>query len=138
MRNWHWQWWVLFAGAVAAFAQSNAPVASSGLFSVSPIQLRAEPAMAEANPPAKACSTEAERMELDTERLVRSLDRYRWMNGTECLTRPEFHDRTLLDAIFEPEVIRLRKVDLGGSLITAIKRKNPLCLLNPIVFWMSW
>lgn len=77
-------------------------------------------------------------MELRTERIMQSLDRYRWINGAACLTRPEFHDPTPLEKIFEPEVIQLRKIHLGGSLVTAIKRKNPLCLLNPIVFWMSW
>jgi len=43
-----------------------------------------------------------------------------------------------LNSVFASEVIRFRKVELSGSLITAIKRKNPLCLLNPIVFNLSW
>jgi len=46
----------------------------------------------------------------------------------------DFHN----SAIFEPEVIHLRKVDISCSAITAIKRKNPLCLLNPIVLNVSW
>ena len=36
------------------------------------------------------------------------------------------------------EVVRVRKVALSGSIITAMKRKNPLYLLNPLVFVASW
>lgn len=58
------------------------------------------------------------------------------------LTRPEppsdnRFDR-LMDSTFRPEVFHFRKVDVECSLITAIKRKNPLCLLNPIFFNMTW
>ena len=44
----------------------------------------------------------------------------------------------IVDAIFEPEVIRLGRTSVSGSFITAYKRKNPLCLLNPIFFNFSW
>ena len=44
----------------------------------------------------------------------------------------------IIDAIFEPEVIRMGKTSVSGSIITACKRKNPLCLLNPIFFNFSW
>jgi hypothetical protein len=58
------------------------------------------------------------------------------------LTRPEppsdnRFDR-IMDSTFRPEVFHFRKVDVECSLITAIKRKNPLCLLNPIFFNMTW
>lgn len=43
-----------------------------------------------------------------------------------------------VDAIFTPEVIRLGKMSLACSVVTAIKRKNPLCLLNPMVLDLSW
>ena len=43
-----------------------------------------------------------------------------------------------VDNTFQPEGIHFRKVDLSCSLITAIKRKNPLCLLNPLFFNLSW
>jgi len=43
-----------------------------------------------------------------------------------------------MDAVFEPEVIHLRKIDVSCSLITALKRRNPLCLINPIVLNVSW
>jgi hypothetical protein len=44
-----------------------------------------------------------------------------------------------VDAIFSPEVVHLGKTtELSCSVLTAIKRKNPLCLLNPLVFQLSW
>ena len=44
----------------------------------------------------------------------------------------------IIDAIFEPDVIHLGRAAVSGSIITAYKRKNPLCLLNPIFFDLSW
>jgi hypothetical protein len=40
--------------------------------------------------------------------------------------------------IFEPEPFRIGKTTVGCSLFTAIKRKNPLCLLSPMVLNVSW
>jgi hypothetical protein len=40
--------------------------------------------------------------------------------------------------IFDPEPVRIGKTTVCCSVITAIKRKNPLCLLNPIVLAVSW
>jgi hypothetical protein len=43
-----------------------------------------------------------------------------------------------IEAVFLPEIVRIGRVSVYCSLITAIKRKNPLCLLNPIVLGASW
>ena len=43
-----------------------------------------------------------------------------------------------IDTIFTPEPIRLGGTQIAFSPITAIKRRNPLCLLNPLVFNVSW
>ncbi len=40
--------------------------------------------------------------------------------------------------IWEPRPIRLGKVKIASPIITAIKKKNPLCLLNPLVFQVSF
>jgi len=48
------------------------------------------------------------------------------------------HFFRFVDNTFLPEVIHFRKVDVSCTLITAIKRKNPLCLLNPLFFNLSW
>jgi hypothetical protein len=43
------------------------------------------------------------------------------------------------NAVFKPEPIRLgRNATFSCTIWTAIKRKNPLCLLNPIVISASW
>ena len=73
---------------------------------------------------------------------------YLAMNGTPVLylppRRPErsgaagWVEREVLDPILVPEVLKLGKVRVASSLINAVKRKNPLCLLNPIVFAASW
>jgi hypothetical protein len=43
-----------------------------------------------------------------------------------------------LDSTFRPEVIHMGKTTFSCTLITAIKRKNPLCLLNPIFLQLTW
>ena len=57
-------------------------------------------------------------------------------------TRPELPTENRLErfaiSTFEPEVFHFRKVSVSCSLVTAIKRKNPFCLINPIFFNLSW
>jgi len=43
-----------------------------------------------------------------------------------------------VNAIFVPEVIHVGKTTVACSVWTAIKRKNPLCLINPIPLNVSW
>lgn len=43
-----------------------------------------------------------------------------------------------VENVFRPEVIRLGQTKITCSLYTAIKRKNPLCLLNPLFFNLEW
>lgn len=54
---------------------------------------------------------------------------------------PQF-DRDIdrfVDNVYRPEVFHLGKIPMTFTVWTAIKRKNPLCvLLNPIVFQASW
>jgi len=58
------------------------------------------------------------------------------------LTRPALPSEDRLDrlvnTIFVPEPIQFRKVSVSCSIITAIKRKNPLCLINPIFLDVRW
>ena len=42
------------------------------------------------------------------------------------------------DPVFAPEVVKLGKVKVTGGIVAAIKRKNPFCLLHPLVFAASW
>lgn len=57
---------------------------------------------------------------------------------TRAEPRPEGGMARVLDGIFTPEVVHVGKIPVTGSIVTAIKRKNPLCLLNPVVFQVSW
>ncbi len=43
-----------------------------------------------------------------------------------------------IEAIFRPTPIRLGKLRVSCSILTAIKRRNPLCLLNPFFVQGSW
>jgi hypothetical protein len=43
-----------------------------------------------------------------------------------------------VDSIFRPEVMYIRKVSISCSVVTAFKRRNPLCLINPCVLQVSW
>ncbi len=57
-------------------------------------------------------------------------------------SRPELPTENLLvrafESAYDPVVIRTRKVEITSPIITAIERKNPLALLNPIFFSLSW
>jgi len=57
-------------------------------------------------------------------------------------TRPERPSDNLfvraMDAVFRPEVIHIGDISVSCSIITAIKRKNPFCLINPMVIHVSW
>jgi len=45
----------------------------------------------------------------------------------------------VLDSIFRPEEFHVgRATTVSCSILTAIKRKNPLCLLNPLFLSVSW
>jgi hypothetical protein len=42
-------------------------------------------------------------------------------------------------SVFRPEEFHIgRTATISGSILTAIKRRNPLCLLNPIFLNVSW
>jgi hypothetical protein len=43
-----------------------------------------------------------------------------------------------MDAVFVPEVIKIGGTSIAFSPYTAIKRKNPFCLLNPVPIAVSW
>lgn len=48
-----------------------------------------------------------------------------------------FFERVVVDA-FVPTEVHVGETTVSCSVVTAIKRKNPLCLLNPIVLNISW
>jgi hypothetical protein len=42
------------------------------------------------------------------------------------------------DSVFRPEEFHVGKTTVECSILTAIKRKNPFCLINPIFLNVSW
>src|SRR6266581_325837 len=71
-----------------------------------------------------------------------SLRIYERLEKGGYLTRPELPSEDRLDrlvnTIFVPEPVQFRKISVSCSIITAIKRKNPLCLINPIFLDVRW
>jgi len=71
-----------------------------------------------------------------------SLRIYERLERAGYLTRPELPSEDRLDrlvnTIFVPESIQFGKASVSCSIITAIKRKNPLCLINPIFLDVRW
>ncbi len=73
---------------------------------------------------------------------------YETMNGGPVLRATErpvelggaagWLNENVWEPVFAPEVIKVGKVYMSGGVIAAVKRKNPFCLLNPLVFIASW
>ena len=74
--------------------------------------------------------------------LFRKLDVYRRLDEGGYLTRSDSRSDNLIersiDYTFRPELLHVGKTSMSCTLITAIKRKNPFCLLNPIFLQWSW
>jgi len=70
------------------------------------------------------------------------LRNYRWLDENGYLKRPPVKSDNafvrVANNIFEPTPVRIGKTTVVCSIITAIKKKNPLCLLNPMVLSISW
>jgi hypothetical protein len=135
--------------------QTNAPLVSPDLFCLTPIRLRArveegtvqpvkaDPAIVRYSklvPDFSEPYPEAITSIRNERQLV--LEYLRDLNGASYLTAPtppsESRFTRALEAVFVPEVIKVGKVSVSCSVITAIKRKNPFCLLNPMFVSLSW
>jgi hypothetical protein len=79
---------------------------------------------------------------LESEGATKSLAPYSGRDLDRFLARPDPDRLRLLshpvDAIFEQESVPLGKGKFSCSILTAIKRRNPLCLLNPEFLRISW
>jgi hypothetical protein len=101
-----------------------------------------KPELAFAVPSSPQFSRATERVNLNTLSDANDFHSRVLRSGQFYLTAPEPKSENRLvraaEAIWAPEVIKVGKTSLSCSLITAIKRKNPLCLINPIFFQASW
>ena len=141
---------LLWSAALPAPAQTNCGTDSILEFSLPPMQLRAElkfelPAPAAPSLPA-GWGTQSETREatVSTADADTSLHTYNIRSDRFYLveTLPRESDNAFVrgyNKVFDPEVYHLgKRTAVSCSVATAIKRKNPLCLLNPIFFNMSW
>ena len=102
--------------------------------------------------PEKSTSDETEDMNLSASRSAEVLEAtvqgYESLTGEPLLTRVEMPDEPggaigwvetkIWDPVFAPEVIKFGRVKMTGGIVAAIKRRNPFCLLHPLVFSAGW
>ena len=77
-----------------------------------------------------------------------AVQRFEALSGGPVLRPPPPHDEPggaygfvkskVLDPITDLESVKVGKAHITGGLVNAIKRKNPLCLLHPLVFAVDW
>jgi hypothetical protein len=77
-----------------------------------------------------------------------SVQSFEAMNGGSVLSAVErppelggaagWLSENVWDPVFAPEVVKVGKVHMSGGIVAAVKRKNPFCLLHPLVFVASW
>ena len=150
---------ILFALLLCVPAASHAeePIPPLALFAVPAVELKTS---ANTNPPpliesqSQETSTNASPEEFTlTKETVAILDEasiqsFESMNGLPVLTAVErpaelggaagWLSENVWDPVFAPEVIKVGKVKMTGGVIAALKRKNPFCLLHPLVFAAGW
>ena len=138
--------------------QTNTPPPAL-LFSCPPLQLRpitSETEQAESNPdqlqfqtfrePADEGLTFSARLsepfEADGFRSWFERRTYERLDAAGYFDKPAVKSDSLfsrtVDATFTFEPIRIGKTTVSSSLYTALKRKNPLCLINPVFLNVSW
>jgi hypothetical protein len=49
-----------------------------------------------------------------------------------------FLKNNVFDPITDQETVKVGKTHVTGSVVNAIKRKNPFCLLHPLIFAVDW
>ena len=136
-------WMTVWLGwSIAVTGQTNKPVVSQARFSTGPLTWRGMPSEANHTAPESIVGPSAPpmRIEISQERIEQAIDRYQWMNGSSSFLGSQTDSQFSSDVerLFRPEVIRIGKMKVSISLITAIKRKNPLCLLNPVFLNIDW
>ena len=98
----------------------------------------ADPGTGGSNSIAVVQQTQAEIEEERMDKLARRMDDSGYgMPPASSRRWPSTVERGLV-SMFTPEPIRLGRAEFGFSPYTAVKRRNPLCLLNPLPLTLSW
>jgi hypothetical protein len=142
---------LLFCLGVSCFG--GEPIAPARLFRLSPIppQLPPKPELSSTNLVKKlheAGQEQSSELEVRYGMTPQASEQaFEAMNGsilTQVEPEPEragaigWVETKVLDPILVQESIKIGKVHLTGGIVTAIKRKNPLSLLNPFVLGLDW
>jgi|SRR6185369_10683702 hypothetical protein len=132
---------------LSCYGQTNASTIASSRFFLPPIQLRTETRPSDGEPKKSAPEPgvsfpSSQPITLEAALGDAGLHSSVVRSGEFYLTRPEPPSESgvvrFVEGVFKPEVIQVGKTSVSCSVLTAIKRKNPLCLLNPIFFGVSW
>ena len=132
---------VALSAEVAAKAQTDNLAVARRLFSC---PIPRFDALAKTRPQAAPVAVALTEFEVQHTRRADDAERYHWMNGRDLLSVPLRSEQGgaygwIERKMFEPEVVRSKNVSMTGSLVTAIKRKNPFYLLQPAPFFsMDW
>jgi hypothetical protein len=137
----------LVSSRLETWGQPTAPAPPCQWYSLSPVELRKEPTKPEK--PAPRIEPARPRGLIPEVSLYRSdmeSGQYAWLERTGIITRTEQISRDgfagwamgALENTFSPEVLNFGRTQATCSLVTAFKRKNPFCLLNPVVLHVTW
>jgi hypothetical protein len=148
--------WIVIAAGVVVVPMIRGGEPPVSLFALPKVELRKEAVSAveetEIAEEENEDRSEKEELSVTTEGAVAiseiSIQVYESMNGGPVLGRMEMPDEPggaigwlqteVWDPVFAPEVVKVGKVRMSGGVVTAIKRKNPFCLLHPLAFVASW
>jgi hypothetical protein len=151
--SWVWRVWVALAAGIFNAGEIRGDEPPVTLFAIPKIELRkgavAEVATREVG--GMKADEAVEELSVTTGRSVAvseiSIQVYETMNGESVLSRMEMPDEPggalgwlqteILDPVFSLEVVKVGKVQMSGGVVAAIRRKNPFCLLHPLVFVAS-
>jgi len=119
--------------ALTATAETNAVLQIDRLFILPEPHLRGESTEPHSPPPQTITHPETQAAKAFTLSTGRGAGGFRKYQDFVPVKRvPEPNDRVsrCLESIFRPEEFHVGKTTVSSSILTAIKRKNPLCLLN--------
>lgn len=126
----------------SAAAETNSPPDLHRLFDVPSAQMREQFATVQSMPvQVSATHSEAPPAVVLVATVDTESEHFQRIPHIEMLRHdevPESWPVRSLDSVFRPEEFRVGKTSVSCSITTAIKRRNPLCLLNPIVLNVSW
>lgn len=139
---------LLWSSVAGSLAQNSA---STSDFSLPPMRLRTEltldsPRLPVPSPfPIHVLDTNSPSRDVSasTPDAASALQSYNARSDRFFLVRPlERAPETPLERTFnsigQPEVVRLGNASLESSVVTAVKRRNPLCLINATFLKMTW